>query len=59
MILVLKLIGVILGFFFPVFLIKAMSAWQEDKSSSSKYMALSSVSFGLLIVIIMGLLPNS
>jgi hypothetical protein len=58
MVLIMKLLGIILGFIFPVFLIEAISLQKEDSAKASRYRALSSLSFGLIIFIIMGLLPN-
>lgn len=58
MILIMKIIGIALGFIFPALLTKAVNAQQED-SEKSKYTALSCLCFGMLIFIIMGLLPNS
>ncbi len=53
MIFVLKTIGIVLGFAFPVFLIKAV------RLNDTKYIALSSLSFGVLVFIIICFLPNS
>lgn len=54
-----KLFGTLLAFIFPVMLIKAMEAQQKNDSERSKYTALSSLCFGVLIFIIMCFMPNS
>jgi hypothetical protein len=53
-----KLFAVLLGFLFPVFLIRAVRAGPEDHDRVTNYTALSSLSIGALIFILMCLLPN-
>ena len=53
-----KLIGIIMGFAFPVFLVKALRANREDGGRVTRYTVLSSVSFGFIVFTVMGLLPN-
>lgn len=52
-----KLIGIVMGFVFPMALIKAIRA--KDEVNLSSYIALSCVSFGLIVLTIMFLLPNT
>lgn len=53
-----KLFAVLLGFLFPVFLVRAVRADPEDHDRVTNYTALSSLSFGALIFILMCFLPN-
>lgn len=53
---VFKGISIISGFVFPVVLIKAIRAKSED--AVSRYSALSCVSFGIIVLTILFLLPS-
>lgn len=57
MIFLTKMLAVILGFAFPVLLIEAANT--DAKNNKSKYTTLSSLCFGILILIIMLFLPNT
>lgn len=59
MIFTIKLLGILLGLAFPVFFIKAIEASQEEKDRKQRYIVLSSICYGIITFIIMGLLPNT
>ena len=54
-----KLLGILLGFTFPVFTIKAIKESLKGKSREQVYVVLSSVCGGAIMLIVMGLLPNT
>ena len=57
MLTVFKLLSIIMGFVFPVALIKAVRT--KDDNISSNYTTLSCISFGIIILTIVFLLPNT
>ena len=57
MIFFLKLLATILGFMFPVVLIKAIGCPNDDPAKG-KYTALASICFGVLVFILMGFMPE-
>lgn len=59
MIFLIKLLGILLGFAFPVFTIKAIKESLQGKSREQVYVVLSSVCGGAIMLIVMGLLPNT
>ena len=59
MIFLIKLLGILLGFAFPVFTIKAIKESLQGKSREQVYVVLSSVCCGAIMLIVMGLLPNT
>ena len=59
MIFLIKLLGMLLGFAFPVFTIKAIKEKKREKSKEQVYVVLSSVCGGAIMLIVMGLLPNT
>lgn len=54
-----QLLGILLGFAFPVFTIKAIKESLQGKSREQVYVVLSSVCGGAIMLIVMGLLPNT
>lgn len=54
-----KLFAILLGFAFPVFTIKAIKESLQGKSREQVYVVLSSVCGGAIMLIVMGLLPNT
>ena len=59
MIFIVNLSGILLGFAFPVLLIKAIEIRPEESDRKLKYVILSSLCCGIIMFIIMGLLPNT
>ncbi len=57
MITLIKLFATIMGFIFPVMLIKAIGCSNDDPEKG-KYTALASVCFGILVFILMGFMPG-
>ena len=58
MIFCIKLLATVLGFVFPVALIRAIGCAKED-SAKGKYTAQASICFGVLVFILMAFMPNS
>ena len=58
MIFFIKLLATVLGFIFPVMLIKATGC-PDDTPARSKYTAWASVCFGVLVFILMMFMPNN
>ena len=58
MIFFIKIMATVLGFIFPVVLIKA-SGCPNDTPAKAKYTAWASVCFGILVLILMAFMPNS
>lgn len=54
-----KLLGILLGFAFPIFIIKAIKESLQEKRGEQVYVVLSSVCGGAIMFIVMGLLPNT
>ncbi|MPN01672.1 hypothetical protein SDC9_148883 [bioreactor metagenome] len=54
MVTIMKIVSIIMGVFFPAFLIKAVRA--TDNDSVSKYTAGACISFGVVLFTVMGLL---
>lgn len=59
MIFVIKLLGSLLGFMFPVFLTKAIREILKENGGEQKYIVMSSICCGVIMFIIMALLPNT
>lgn len=59
MVFLIKLLGILLGFAFPVFTIKAIKESLQEKGGEEKYIVISSICCGVIVFIIMGLLPNT
>ena len=59
MVFLIKLFGVLLGFVFPVFIVKAIKESLQEKGKEQVYVVLSSVCGGAIMLIVMGLLPNT
>lgn len=59
MVFLIKLLGILLGFVFPFFLIKAIKESVQEKGGEQLYIVLSSVCGGVIMLIVMGLLPNT
>ena len=58
MIFFIKILATVLGFIFPVVLIKAIGR-PNDTPATGKYTAWASVCFGILVFILMAFLPNN
>ena len=54
-----KILGTLLGFMFPVFFIKAIEESLKENDGEKKYIVISSICCGVIVLIIMGLLPNT
>lgn len=54
-----KILGTLLGFMFPVFFIKAIEESLKENDGEQKYIVISSICCGVIVLIIMGLLPNT
>lgn len=59
MIFVIKLLGSLLRFMFPVFLTKAIREILKENGGEQKYIVMSSICCGVIIFIIMAFLPNT
>ena len=58
MIFFIKLLATVLGFIFPVVLIKAIGC-PNDTQTKDRYTAWASVCFGVLVFILMMFMPNN
>ena len=58
MIFFIKILATVLGFIFPVVLIKAIGC-PNDTPAKGKYTAWARVCFGILVLILMAFKPNS
>lgn len=54
-----KILGTLLGFMFPVFFIRAIEESLKENDGEQKYIVISSICCGVIVLIIMGLLPNT